>query len=220
VCIRRIRKTVKTPGNSAIVGGDLNAHADLWEDGYHTNTSGRNLKQFLQDDDKLILITPKNLGTRPSQNDNRSATIDLTMCTPNLAHLLSAETGPYWGSDHLPVIIELSINSTPHAPPNPTWKFKESWQEWNEEIETQPKQNAETSYNTLYAVIMNANNLFFAPKYKTHPRETQKPWWTKERKAAAKQARKAYQVWRSTLLQIDKTHLNKMEAIKKRTIIE
>jgi hypothetical protein len=147
------------------------------------------------------------------------------MCTPNLAHLSTAVTGPYWGSDHLLVIIELSINSTPHVPPNPTWKFKESWQEWNEEIETQlkatqPNQNTETSYSTLYAAMMYANNLFFTPKNKTHPRDTQKPWWTKECKAAAKQARKAYQVWRSTLLQIDKTHLNKMEAIKKRTIIE
>jgi exonuclease III len=212
-------------GNSAIVGGDLNAHSDLWEDGYPTNTSGRNVKHYIQNEDKFILTTPKNLGTRPSLNDNRSATIDLTMCTPNLALDTTIVTGPYWGSDHLPVIIELKVNATPLLPPNPTWKFKENlWQEWNIVIDTimktaQSSNNAEECYNTFYDAMMCANNQLFAPKCQDSTREAQKPWWTKECKIATQHARKAYQLWRSTLLQSDKTHLNKLEAVKKRTIL-
>lgn len=87
-------------GRSAIVGEDFNAHSELWEDGYTTNASGRNIKQYLQNENKFILATPKNLGTRPSQTDHRNATIDLTLCTPDLAKDTTIVTGPYWGSDH------------------------------------------------------------------------------------------------------------------------
>lgn len=52
-------------GNSTIVGGDLNAHSELWEDGYPTNLSGRNLKHYILNEAKFLLATPKNLGTRP-----------------------------------------------------------------------------------------------------------------------------------------------------------
>jgi exonuclease III len=71
-----IENLLTNNGNSAIVGGDLNAHSDQWEDGYPTNASGRYVKQYIQNEDKFILTTPKNLGTRPSLNDNRSATKD------------------------------------------------------------------------------------------------------------------------------------------------
>ena len=66
---------------------------------------------------------------------------------------------------------------------------------------------------------MDASNSHFARKKKTSPRESQKPWWTKECHIATKNARKAFKTWRSTLQQEDKTYLNKMEAIKKRTIL-
>jgi len=122
-------------GRSAIVGGDLNAHSDLWEDGYPTNASGRNLKQYLQNENKFILATPKSLGTRPSLTDNRNSTIDLTLCTPDLAKNTTIVTGPYWGSDHLPVVIELQINITTNTQAPLMWKFHDSkWQEWNEDL--------------------------------------------------------------------------------------
>lgn len=105
-------------GNNAIVGGDLNAHSDLGEDGYPKNTSGRNVKKYNHNVSKLILATPRNLGTRPSPTDSRSATIDLTLCTPNLMNYTTIVTGPYWGSDHLPVVIELEINPTVTTTPS------------------------------------------------------------------------------------------------------
>lgn len=70
-------------GNSAIVEGDINAHSDLWEDGYSANTSERNVKQFIYIERKCIQATPKNLARRPCMTDNRKATIDPTLRTPN-----------------------------------------------------------------------------------------------------------------------------------------
>lgn len=181
-------------GNSAIVCGDLNAHSELWEDGYPTNTSGRNLKHYILNEDKFLLATPKNLGTRPSLTDNRSATIDLTLCTPNLARNTSIVTGPYWGSDHLPVIIEIQANTTLHTtPPSLTWKIAENkWQDWNDELGNslkginQRNLTPENVYNIFYTVLMESCNNFFAPKSATSPRESTKPWWTKECRIAKK----------------------------------
>jgi hypothetical protein len=76
------------------------------------------VKQFLKKDDKFTLLTPKNLRTRPSLNDNRNATIDLTLCTPNLAHLSTTVTIPYWGINHLPFVIEIKVKSTTHTQTN------------------------------------------------------------------------------------------------------
>lgn len=110
-----IENILTNTGNSVIAGGDLNAHSELWEDGYPTNTCGRNIKNYLHNESKFILATPKNLGTKPSLFDNRNATIDLTLCTPDIANLTTIVTGPYWGSDHLPVFMEVKLNSTPQA---------------------------------------------------------------------------------------------------------
>ena len=162
-----------------------------------------------------------------SQTDNRNATIDLTLCTPDLAKNTTIVTGPYWGSDHLPVIIEPQLNITTNTQALPTWKFDDSkWQEWNQDLENllkgknfKPNQSCETIYNNFYAALMETSNTHFTYKKKTSPGESQKPWWTIECHIATKNARKAFKTWRSTLMQEDKTYLNKMEAIKKRTIL-
>jgi hypothetical protein len=118
------------------------------------------VKQFLKKDDKFTLLTPKNLRTRPSLNDNRNATIDLTLCTPNLAHLSTTVTIPYWGINHLPFVIEIKFKSTTHTH-RPILRFEEKkWYEWNVEIieiqleTTQQNQNAEASYN-VHPILCN-----------------------------------------------------------------
>ncbi|KZS10385.1 Uncharacterized protein APZ42_025160 [Daphnia magna] len=162
--------------NSFVIAGDLNAHSDVWEVNHQQNRCGMDVADLLLNDDRLTLNTPRNLGTRPNPNGNRSSTIDLTLSSPNLTNLIDVKTGPYWGSDHLPVIIQLHINSSPLTIQNEHWKFNIQ-------------------------------------------KESSKPWWTPLCKKVTKEARQAYKIWRTTLLPSDKTILNRLEAVKKRTVL-
>lgn len=123
--------------NSFVIAGDLNAHSDVWEVNHQQNRCGMDVADLLLNDDRLTLNTPRNLGTRPNPNGNRSSTIDLTLSSPNLTNLIDVKTGPYWGSDHLPVIIQLHINSSPLTIQNEHWKFNiRKWDDWNQDIES------------------------------------------------------------------------------------
>ena len=72
------------------------------------NMCGRHLKKYLEVENKHILVTPKDLGTRPRY---------------------------HWGSDHFPVIIELRINTPTVTTKRKKWKFIDNkWQNWNEDV--------------------------------------------------------------------------------------
>jgi hypothetical protein len=207
-----------------VIGGDLNAHSAVWEDDHQQSRCGKQIAEILLDDERITLCTPKNLGTRPNPNGKENSTIDLIFSSPDLANLTNINVGPYWGSDHLPVITSLSIGSSPIKTPNVHWKFnRNQWEEWNEDIESKTTPGiltaAETpneAYQSLYNAIIEASDKHFKPKRIN--KEPEKPWWTPLCKKTTREARKAYKLWRSTLLS-DKNNLNKLEAIKKRTIM-
>ncbi|KZS21257.1 Uncharacterized protein APZ42_011851 [Daphnia magna] len=210
---------------SYVIGGDLNAHSAIWEDDNQQNRCGKQIAEILLDDTRITICTPKNLGTHPNPNGKESSTIDLTFSSPDLANLINPHVGPCWGSDHLPVITSLSISSSPIKTPNEHWKFNRNrWEEWNGDIECKTTPGiltaAETpneAYQSFYSAIIEASNKHFKPKRIN--KEPKKPWWTPLCKKTTKEARKAYKLWRSTLLPSDKNNLNKLEAIKKRTIM-
>lgn len=109
--------------NSLVIVGDLNAHSEVWEDHHQQNRCGRDVTDLLLNDNRLILCTPKNLGTRPNPNGRHNSTIDLTLTSPDLAYRTDIHTETYWGSDHLPIIIQLNTNSPPLTSQNDHWKF-------------------------------------------------------------------------------------------------
>jgi hypothetical protein len=119
----------------------------------------------------------------------------------------------------------LGIGSSPIKTPNGHCKFNRNrWEEWNEDIESNTTPGiltaAETpneAYQSFYNAIIEASNKHFKSKRKN--KEPKKPWWTPLCKKTTKEARKAYKLWRSTFLPSDKNNLNKLEAIKKRTIM-
>lgn len=56
---------------------------------------------------------------------------------------------PLLGSDHLPVIIELRLNTTAHSTPRQVWKFDDTkWQAWNNEIEKNSIKNPQHNVQT------------------------------------------------------------------------
>ena len=212
-------------GNTAIIGGDFNAHHPIWEDGHPSNKCGRILADILLEESNFILTTPKDLGTRPGTTSAQPATIDLTFMSPDIANLAYTHLGPYWSSDHLPVIIDLQLKPAWNISPPPTWRFvSNKWATWNDEIGertqlvTLEQMNARDSYNLLATTIIDLSNKYFQPKRKKNPKEAARPWWTKECVEATKATKKAYETWRRTLLTSDKTALNRLEARKKKII--
>ena len=132
---QEINLLFNTPRNKAIIGGDFNGHSEVWDDFHATNSCGRKISEFLLSDPNWTLSTPRNLNTRPNIRDYSSSTIDLTFTTSELSPLTSIHTGPYWSSDHLPVIIEIDLISTQTASLAPRWRFDDkSWGDWNSEI--------------------------------------------------------------------------------------
>ncbi|MPC58974.1 hypothetical protein E2C01_052989 [Portunus trituberculatus] len=77
---------------------------------------------FLADSDSLSLLTPTGLPTRIDPVSGNPSTLDL--CLGNGPLLLTTiTTGPYVGSDHLPVIIA-SVPLHPLTSRRPCWSFK------------------------------------------------------------------------------------------------
>ena len=55
--------------------------------------------------------------------------------SPDITNLAYTHLGPYWSSDHLPVVICLQMNPAWNISPPPTWRFvSNKWATWNEEI--------------------------------------------------------------------------------------
>ena len=107
----------------------MNAHSGMWEDGKPENNNGKIISEYLLNQPNLVLITPKNLGTRPSYNNTQNSTIDLTFTSPALGPTTTIHLGPYWSSDHLPIIININTDIPSTQQINPNWRFnEEKWE--------------------------------------------------------------------------------------------
>lgn len=216
-----------TPRNKAIIGGDFNSHSEVWDDFHATNSCGRKISEFLLTDPNWTLSTPRNLNTRPNPRDYSSSTIDLTFTTSDLSPLTSIHTGPYWSSDHLPVIIDIDLATTQTASIAPRWKFDDKkWGEWNSAISSTLNsqsfseiEDPAASHSSFTNAIIEASNKFFKRRHSMLPKEKARPWWTEKCEKATRDVRKAHKTWKESLLPSDKTNLNRLEAIKKKTIL-
>lgn len=97
--------------NKTIIAGDFNAHHSQWETRSNSNQSGYALIDMLTDTNDILLLTPRNLNTRIDPRDGKESTIDLTFTSTNFALNYEIKTGPYWGSDHLPIIFTTKTKS-------------------------------------------------------------------------------------------------------------
>ena len=143
--------------------------SEIWEEAHSSNRSGKDVANMLLNQENIVLCTPRNLGTRPIPNRTQSSTIDLTFSSPDLANLTTINSGPYWGSDHLPIIIQVNIESSPLPIPTIHWKFNHlKWDDWNREIESAVTSEAialasspQEAYTLFYSAMMDASNRLF-----------------------------------------------------------
>lgn len=226
-----INALFSSPQNDFIIGGDFNGHHYLWDKESPINRCGRSIFEFINNNDNVILSTPANLPTRFCPISGRHSTLDLTFVSCNLAPKIKITTGPDWGSDHLPIMGDLSIyqNLNPSRPFS--WKFREdSWVSWNREIEQEldrqnfnelAENNSIETYSMFSSVILNASNKYFSKSSnKTVSKEPQRPWWTLACQKAVAEYRRARTIWLNSPCSNNKTNLNRKSAIKKKIICQ
>ena len=167
---------------------DFNAHNPIWgSDTDHISQKGKILEDFLTKTNLCIL----NDGS-PTHIDIRSgkeSSIDLTLCSPNIAADLQWSTirDPHQ-SDHYPISIKQNTPVIEPLPPRFIFK-KANWE--NFKIECKDKLNnaedikIEEFTKTLLTIAEN-----HIPKTSPKPRKN-KPWFNEECKLAIKMKNKA-----------------------------
>ncbi|KZS06599.1 Uncharacterized protein APZ42_029899, partial [Daphnia magna] len=218
--------------NDFLVGGDLNGHHSLWEPNGAENKAGKSIYEALINDPNACLITPPNLNTRIDPASGKSTTIDLTLTSSPLSTSATINTGPYMGSDHLPVLITLNATLYRQIGRPASWILDENkWLLWNQQIENQFCNRDFYSINvpqvvtaTFIEAIDSGNILCFK---KTNPsrqpykgQDPARPWWNATCQKLVKEARRAFRVWKEAPLCPNKrTEWKKAEAKKRKTII-
>lgn len=90
-----------------IVCGDVNSHHTSWGCGI-TDSYGRNLLDSV--DSNQLIILNNGSPTMVVHPDHHISAIDLSICTPNIAHLFDWNVLPDpHGSDHLPILLKCQL---------------------------------------------------------------------------------------------------------------
>lgn len=128
----------------------------------------------------------------------------------------------------MPIIIDVNLRPLPHQSLSPSWAFIESkWPGWKNEVTNicqinriMEAQTPDLAYNIFLSAINAASTKFFLHRMEKHSKEASRAWWNQKCVAISRDVRRAYNTWQQTLLFSDKTILNRLEAIKKRTILK
>ena len=124
-----------TARNECFIGGDFNGHHRLWESRARSNVAGKAIMSTLIERPDIRLLTPKDTTTRIDPRTAKPSTIDLSFVSSSLATNFNVHVGPYLGSDHLPIFIDLDFNPQRAQCRAPKWIFKESkWATWNKKL--------------------------------------------------------------------------------------
>lgn len=92
-----------------IITGDFNAHNPLWDPTHSRNSRGHILEKFIENNNMVLLNTGK-FTRMPTVDGNRPSVIDLTICDPEIAHLISWDTAEdTYTSDHFPIILDIAL---------------------------------------------------------------------------------------------------------------
>ncbi|XP_045101462.1 uncharacterized protein LOC123498421 [Portunus trituberculatus] len=112
-----------------LIMGDFNAHHTCWEPDlspHHHNTSGNALFQALLDLKHVSLLSPPGLATRFHPHTGAASVLDLFLGDPTFKDSTFC-TGPYMGSDHLPLLASLpQVSPQPQPGCMPRWRLNSS----------------------------------------------------------------------------------------------
>ena len=93
-----------------IICGDVNAHHKRWEpQRTRNNTAGNTINNIIEENDNITLATPQNLRTHTDLNTGKTSTIDLCLCSANIAADIVIKEKGCLGSDHYPIQVKIAI---------------------------------------------------------------------------------------------------------------
>lgn len=203
-----------------LILGDLNCHSRVWGCG-KSDSRGNDLLEML--DSLNLCILNSGSPTRRSRPSELPSAVDISLCSPNLAPLLSWETlNSSFGSDHFPILLTSlrSPNSLYSRSPNlPLLKFSllnADWDEYKLELNnfssSLPPISAEHIDECAEAFsrgIIQCAELVFPFKKIVSDRIPSPPWWDPECTAAIKHRKQCEIEYRHNICQGNFIQLSK-----------
>ena len=210
----------------ALVLGDLNARHPLWDPHLprgSINRSGLALHAALISATSLSLLTPPGLPTRYDSTRGGASTLDLCLGGPPF-DTATFTTGPYMGSDHVPVIIDLNVPSLSPLPPSRNrWRFTDDgWATFTCAV-SQPPDITDTQLPEAVASItthiLSAGRQAFCFGSCSPPNKPRVPWWSESCATVVQDRRSAWNAWRRRPSVALRQRYRRLDAICARTII-
>ena len=106
-----------------LVGGDLNAHSNLWDFEQPTDSRGDLVMDWMLEKDMMCVNDGS--PTRTNRVTGGTSSPDITLVHSNWSNKVEWSVGEDLGSDHLPIVVQvkLKITATRHQANNrPRWK--------------------------------------------------------------------------------------------------
>lgn len=189
--ILRIISSVPSP---IILMGDFNAHHCSWGSS-HNDSFALVLLEIL-DEANLCIINNGSPTRRVLPTQNPNSAVDLTICSPSLASVLSWNILPTsFGSDHFPIVISIPNRATPARNFCPTLRFRLSidsnWSSYSSSLDSRLESLPISSNNILdcYSKFVDAMTSSAAehfPLKKPFNHRVSTPWWDSECTEAVK----------------------------------
>ena len=162
---------------NAIVLGDFNAHAALWDDHIEEDEIGAKVTDWLADENMICLNDGS--GTRTDWRTGAQSSPDLSIAHSSLASSLNWAVRNDLASDHLPIIIDLEAApaTLESPPPLRRWNLRKAdWTAFEEKVETMAKEALETAglstrmENEIFTTIVIKAAALTIPKTLPHGR--------------------------------------------------
>lgn len=178
-----------------ILMGDFNAHHRSWGSS-HDDLFAQSLLEIL-DEANLCIINDGSPTRRVYPNQNPRTAVDLTICSPSLSSILSWKIlNISYGSDHYPIIINISRRVSPPQNFCPSLKYRLTDVDWTlysstldskiNDLITPNLNNSLVCYSKFVnSVISSADDHF--PLKKPYKFRVSTPWWDAECTAAIKE---------------------------------
>ncbi|PVD38981.1 hypothetical protein C0Q70_01606 [Pomacea canaliculata] len=118
--------TIQVPDSGFLIAGDFNSQSQSW--GYNIlDKRGEDIETW-QDENHLILVNdPTDPPTFYSRRWHTTTKLDLALCTDDIHKNLSRTVlDQLGGSDHRPVLLTITGNTTPEPPQHARWNHKKA----------------------------------------------------------------------------------------------
>lgn len=227
--IRDLISVLNSLSKPLLVLGDFNCHHLVWGCGFSDNVG-----EFLLDSLDILNLCILNDGspTRRTRPNELTSAVDLSLCSPELASLMSWSVLPStYGSDHFPILLYIPQKSPRPASINsPLLKYildcnSLAWEKFNDLTKLKAPNlphihphNIQSCSDSLVNILHECASLSFPFKKPRSDKIPSPPWWDKDCSNAIKSRVTAETAFCSSMTKENFIELNKVIAKTKRLL--